>query len=175
MKKVLIVFALFMSSAASFAVELVEFEALNGKVVLQVPKKFAPMSTEMLNLKFPSSRRPTEALSDETGSVSVVFNHTGSAMRPSDLKAVYEEVSKSFHNIYPSATWIRDEIIEQNGQGFMVLELVTPAIDTKIHNIIYGTSVSGRFLIVSFNTTVELSDPWVSIGNKIMASLRVVD
>lgn len=54
-----------------------------------------------------------------------------------------------------------------------MLELITPAIDTKIHNIMYATSVEGRFLLVAFNTTVEESSKWLPVGKAIMASLKI--
>ena len=75
--------------------------------------------------------------------------------------------------MYPSATWLRDEVIVQNGKTFMVMELITPAIDTKIHNIMYGTSVDGRFLLAAFNTTTEQADEWLPIGKRIMTSLSI--
>jgi len=123
--------------------------------------------------KYPASRRPTEVLSDKTGGVTLAFNHTANVMKPSQIKAAHVVMSKMFHNMYPSATWIRDEVIVQNGNTFMVLELITPAIDTQIHNIMYGTSVDGRFLLAAFNTTIEQSEVWLPIGKKMMSSLIV--
>jgi len=97
-------------------------EVLNGKVALEIPDSFAPMTKEALALKYPSSRRPTEALADETGGISIAFNHTASKVRPSQLKEAHTVLSNTFHNLYPSAKWIRDEVIE----------LITAAIDTQI-------------------------------------------
>ncbi|MDN3617436.1 hypothetical protein [Vibrio gallaecicus] len=162
-----------MCSITASAVELVEVKALNGKVSINAPKDFGPMPDDILEFKYPSTRRPTEVLSDETGGVTLVFNHTNNSMAPSDVKNAHVAISKIFHNMYPSATWIRDEVIVQNNQTFMVLELITPAIDTEIHNIMYGTSVDGRFLLTAFNTTVEQSEQWLPIGKKIMASLSI--
>jgi len=160
-------------SACISAVEFTSIEALNGKVSLETPKSFAPMTKEVLALKYPSSRRPTEVLSDETGGISIAFNHTASKVRPSQLKEAHTVLSKTFHNLHPSAKWIRDEVIEQNGSSFIVMELITAAIDTKIHNIMYGASVDGRLLFVAFNTTLEQSEHWLPIGQRIMSSLSI--
>jgi glutamate formiminotransferase len=51
--------------------------------------------------------------------------------------------------------------------------MITPAIDTKIHNIMYATSVGGRMLMVAFNTTTDYSKTWLPTGKAIMSSLRV--
>ena len=160
-------------SANSFSEELVKIEALNGKVFILAPKDFGPMPTDILEMKYPASRRPTDVLSDKTGGVTLAFNHTNSPMQPSQVREAHVAISQMFHNTYPSAKWIRDEVIEQNGNVFMIVELITPAMDTQIHNIIYGTSVDSRFLLVAFNTTVEQSDEWLPIGKKIMNSLSI--
>ncbi len=80
-----------------------------------------------------------------------------------------------FKNRYPSATWFRDEVSTLNGQEFIIMELITPAIDTQIHNIIYGTSIDNRLLFVAFNTTVEQSEQWLPIGKQIMASIQLAN
>ena len=159
--------------ASAIAADFVPHTAVNGKVALRVPKSLSPMSKDVLDLKYPSSRRPTDVLSDATGGVTVAFNHTKSRMAPNQVKEAHASMSKMFHNLYPSAKWIKDETIVKNGRVFMVLEFVTPALDTKIHNIMYGTSVDNRFLLVAFNTTVEQSEEWLPIGKQIMGSLAI--
>ena len=172
LKLVLMVFCL-LTMPCSIAAELVGVTALGGKVEMLAPAGFGPMPNAMLEIKYPSSRRPTEVLSNETGAVSIAFNHTQDAMLPGQVREAHIAISAMFHNLYPSAQWVRDEVVQQNGRDFMVLELVTPALDTQIHNIIYGTSVDGRFLLVSFNTTVELSAQWLPLGKQMMVSLSI--
>ena len=171
--KSLILILVFVFGAPVCAQEVAELKALNDKVSLQVPNSFSPMSKEILEAKYPASRRPTEVLSDSTGGVSIAFNHTKNRMTPDQIDERHKSISKMFHNLYPSAKWLRDETITQNGRKFMVLELVTPAIDTKIHNIMYGTSLDGRFLLVAFNTTEEQAEEWLPVGKQIMKSIKI--
>ncbi|ODA32280.1 hypothetical protein A8L45_13700 [Veronia pacifica] len=168
-------FSLIIYLPSAFSDSFVRVNALGGKVSLLVPENFSPMSEDIIKVKYPSSRRPSEVLSDKTGSVTLAFNHTNNAMSVSDIKSAHSYISKMFRNTYPSAIWFRDEIIEQNGHVYMVMELITPVQDTNIHNIIYGTSVDNRYLLTSFNTTVEQSEEWLPLGKKMMASLTVVN
>jgi len=172
--KFLVLFFVVLFSSSVLSEEMIEVKALDGKVSVYAPKGFEPMPTSILDKKYPSSRRPSEVLSDKTGGVTLAFNYTNNAMQPNQVNEAHGAISKMFHNMYPSASWIRDEVILQNGQTFMVMELITPAMDTKIHNIIYGTSVDGRFLLAAFNTTAEQSGKWLPIGKQIMASMKVV-
>ena len=173
MRIIYILTAVLLVAFSAQAEELINRTALNGKVTLITPKSFGPMPQDILELKYPDSRRPTEVLSDSTGGVSLAFNHTQNQMFPEQIKEAHTSMSKMFHNMYPSAKWIRDETINKNGRTFMILELITPAIDTQIHNIMYGTSVDNRFLLVAFNTTVEQSEQWLPIGKKIMESISI--
>ncbi|KLV05494.1 hypothetical protein ABT56_10990 [Photobacterium aquae] len=160
-------------SSFSLSAELITKNVLNGRVSLLIPQQFTQMPDDILEIKYPSSRRPTEVLSDDSGSISLAFNHTNTVMESSDIPEFHHAISKMFHNLYPSAKWFRDEIIERNGRIFIVLELITPAMDTEIHNIMYGTSVDGRLLFIAFNTTIEQSKKWLPIGRKVMESLTI--
>ncbi|WP_174715122.1 hypothetical protein [Vibrio penaeicida] len=173
MNKILIILGLLILSLPTWAVELTNYEALNGKVSILAPKSFVQLSDELIEIKYPSKNKPIEVLGDETASVTLAFHYTDKPLKPSQIIKAHKFLSASFRKNYPEATWIRDEVIEKNGQKFMVMELITPTIDTKVHNIIYGTSVNERYLTVNFNTTVELSKKWLSIGKKIMESLSV--
>ena len=76
-------------------------------------------------------------------------------------------------NLYPSAEWFRSEIRTINGRQFFLLDLRTPAIDTEVRNILLGTSLDDRFLLMSFNVTKELEKEWLPTGNKIVESITV--
>ena len=160
-------------SQVSLGDGMVRISALNGKVSILAPEGFGPMPADMLVIKYPNSRRPTEVLSNNTGSVTLAFNHTQNAMRQNQIKEAHPSISQMIHSAYPSAEWIRDEVVEQNGASFIVMELITPAIDTRIHNIIYGAAVDNRLLLAAFNTTVEQSESWLPAGRAIMSSLKV--
>ena len=82
-RKYLLIIILGLLSLNSFSQKLIEVKALSGNVSVFVPKNFGVMPMHILEIKYPTSRRPTEALSNKTGTVSLVFNHTTNAMKPS--------------------------------------------------------------------------------------------
>ncbi len=148
-------------------------EMLAGKVTLSVPDALKEMPDNMIKIKYPRSKRPTEVLSDESTQVNLVLNYTEHRISEQDLVENHKRFSEMFCRFYPLAEWKRDEIIEQYDHPYIVLELITPAIDTPIHNIIYITSVDNRLLLASFNTTIEKADEWLFQGQKMMQSLKV--
>ena len=57
---------LFIITGNSQAEELKKIEALGGKVSILAPQNFGKMPSDILEIKYPASRRPSEVLSDKT-------------------------------------------------------------------------------------------------------------
>lgn len=158
---------------ASGETALVEQRFFENKVKILVPTDFTQMTEEVLRLKYPTDNRPTLALSNDEASITVNLNHTNSAVQPSQITEAHKQVDQAFHNLYPSAEWFRSEVTDINGKVFFILDLRTPAIDTEVRNIIVGTSLDNRLLIVSFNCTKEEEIMWVPTGQRIINSIVV--
>ena len=156
-------------------VELTQKTVVDGKLSLLVPDGFSEMTEAALELKYPSSRRPTLVYTNDTGSINVAINHTKSRMPLNEIDAFHRNMDGMFRNLYPSATWFASGIIHLQGRKWLNLDLRTPAIDTEIRNLMAGTSVDGRLLLVSFNVTKELESGWLPVGEAILQSLRVLD
>jgi hypothetical protein len=148
---------------------------INGKLSLLVPVEFSEMDEETLKLKYPSERRPSLVYTNEAGTINVAINHTKDPMPQSEIGAFHKQMDAMFRNLYPSATWFNSGVIDISGRKWLTLNLRTPAIDTEIRNIVAGTSMEGRLLLVSFNVTKELEDQWLAPAETIMRSFRVRD
>lgn len=152
---------------------LEEKSELGGKVTLLIPKAFKPMSEEMLKIKYPSERRPDLVYTNERGSVNIALNHTKNRMPANQIPAFHRSLEATFKKIHPSAEWFRSEVSKINGRQFIVLEMRTPAIDTQIRNIMLGTSMDERLLLISFNVTKELEKEWLPVGKKVVESVKI--
>lgn len=172
---VLVLFVMFGAQAQSQTpgIQLEERSLLGNKVSLLLPKQFGLMGEEMLKLKYPTDRRPAVVYTNDDGTVDVALNHTNNRVTLSQLPELHKVVENTFKNLYPSATWFRNEILEINGRNYFLLDLRTPGVDTEIRNIMLGTSLEGRFLIISFNATKNLESAWVPVGNKIIQSVKI--
>ena len=74
-----------------------------------------------------------------------------------------------------SAEWFESKIKQIHGRDWLSLNLRTQAADTEIRNIMRGTSLDNRLLIVTFNVTKELEKEWLEAGELIAESVRVSD
>ncbi|MFY7729462.1 MAG: hypothetical protein ACOVRN_08100 [Flavobacterium sp.] len=53
------------------------------------------------------------------------------------------------------------------------IELVTPALDTDIYNLMFFTDLNGKLLICTFNCTKKDMEEWTPVAKEIMNSLEV--
>ena len=146
---------------------------LGGRISLLMPADFKPLSEEMLKRKYPNANRPSVAYSNAATTINVAFDHTAQSLPANQLDAAHQAVNSAFKNLYPSAQWFRSEIRPINGRQFFLMELRTPAIDTEVRNLIVGTSLDNRLLLITFNVTKALEADWMPIGNKIIESIAI--
>lgn len=179
MRIVTVFLAFFLSFSAAAAnaqdtVPLVEHTALDGKVALMAPADFTRMSPELLRVKYPTQRPPTEALSNARANVSIAFNHTQQPLSPAQIREAHAVVERQMKGRFPTSRWNRSEVVRRNNQDVAVLDFWSPTADGEVRNIMVVSSVDGRAMIVSFNVTRELEGEWGAVGEQIMNSIRVV-
>jgi hypothetical protein len=167
------IFSIALLSATVFNIELETKTLLNGKISLKIPKTFEIMSEEMLKLKYPSQRRPTLVYTNESGEINVALNLTESKASQNIISIYKDKFVETFKNSYPSADWKNKDVKVINGRKVGYLELITPAIDTEIYNLMFFTDVDGKLLICSFNCTKKNIPEWTSFAKEIMNSLKV--
>lgn len=162
----------FLLPGSAHADDLQERVALNGRVTLLAPGNFTPLPENLRKSKYPSEWRPTEVLSNESGSVNLAFNHASGEV-PDDVDVLREGLSEPFHKIYAEAEWLRDDVVEVNGRKFVRFEMITRSLDGHIHNILYMTPLDGRLLLISFNTTRDEAPRWLEIGRRMLQSIQI--
>ena len=154
-------------------IELELKSLLGDRVELKIPKEFNLMSEELMKLKYPSNKRPTIVFSDETGGINVALNLTENNASQELIEPYVENFVKTFKGIYPSAEWKDSGITEINGQKVGYLKLITPAIDTKIYNVMFFTDLDGKLLLSTFNCTEKSISEWEETADEIMNSLTI--
>jgi len=172
----LLALSLFLFSLASAATLEIGFDTkslLGNRLELKVPKGFDIMSEELMKLKYPSERRPTLVYSNDSGAINVALNLTENKASQAQMDAYKGMMVQTFTNMYPSAKWESNGVKEINGRKVGYLELITPAADTKIYNLIFFTDLDGKLLLCTFNCTEKNITKWQPAAKEIMASIKL--
>lgn len=146
---------------------------LGGKLMVELPNNFDLMSKEMLASKYPESNRPTIVYTNKEGSINFAFNHTFNDIPKDKLPKVLPVFVGQFNSIYPQIKWFKKEVEKINGKDFVILEFITPAIDSKIYNIMYVTVLEGRMLMCSFNCLEYQRNEWEAKAKKSLNSVVI--
>ncbi|MDG1821785.1 MAG: hypothetical protein P8H25_00190 [Flavobacteriaceae bacterium] len=169
----LAIFTVVLTTAFIKTIDLETKSLLNDKVELKIPKDFDIMSEELMKLKYSSDRRPTLVYSNESGGINVALNLTQNQANQQLIPTYKDNFVQTFKNLYPSAEWKGNGIKTINGKEVGYLELVTPAMDTEIYNLMFLTDLNGKLLLCTFNCTKKSIAEWTPIAKEIMNSLKI--
>lgn len=162
-------------NAKSYKIELFKSSALKNKMHLLLPVDFKLMSDEEILVKYSrASSTPQEAYSNSSGTISLAFNHTSNALSPLDLPDFRQSFARQFKSTL-GIDFIGSSMKKINGRDFATLEFISPAMDSKIYNLMFLTSLDDRLLICTFNCTENEMEKWKSTSQKIMNSIKVVE
>lgn len=153
-------------------VEVMEQSLLDGKMTIRMPKLFSKMSTELAALKYPSDRRPNLIYTDESLSINLAFNLTPHRLQEEGVAAFQENMIDILEQAQPSADWLDTDVLKIDEKTVGFLEIITPAIDGDIFNLMFFASIEGIALIGTFNCMEEDLETWRPIARAMMESLR---
>lgn len=169
----LIILTSVLTTAFTYNIALETKSFLGDSVELKIPTDFDLMSEELLKIKYPSERRPTLVYSNELGGINVALNLTTNKASEQLIPVYADNFVQTFKNLYPSAEWKDSGVKTINGKAVGFLELITPAIDTEIYNLIFFTDLDGKLLLCTFNCTKKNIEEWTPIAKEIMNSLKI--
>jgi len=153
-------------------VQVIEQPLLDGKMIIRMPKIFSIMSAELASLKYPSERRPNLIYTDTSSSINLAFNLTPHRLNEDGVAAFQENMMDILEQAQPSADWLDTDVQKIDGKTVGFLEVITPAIDGEIFNLMFFASVEGRALIGTFNCMEDDLDTWRPIARAMMESLQ---
>lgn len=153
-------------------VGVTEQSLLDGKMTIRMPKLFSKMSTELAALKYPSDRRPNLIYTDESSSINLAFNLTPHRLKEEGVAAFQENMIDILEQAQPSADWLDTDVLKIDEKTVGFLEIITPAIDGDIFNLMFFASIEGVALIGTFNCMEEDLETWRPIARAMMESLR---
>lgn len=153
-------------------VSVVEQPLLDGKMSIRMPNLFFLMSKEIAALKYPSERRPTLIYTDDSSTINLAFNLTPHRLKEDGVAAFQENMIDILEQAQPSADWLDTEVIKIDEKTVGFLEIITPAIDGDIFNLMFFASIEGLALIGTFNCMEDDLETWRPVARAMMESLQ---
>ncbi|MDB5052140.1 MAG: hypothetical protein JWM44_190 [Bacilli bacterium] len=153
-------------------IQLENVSLFSKKVEILIPKGFKVMSKEDAKLKYPSDNRPNLIYTDATGSINVAFSNTSNKVSNDKITETKSQMKAAFENVYPEATWYKDDVIKIHDKQVGYFELLTPGMDTEIYNLIFFAELNGKLFMTTVNCKKDQMDKWRPIASEIMKSIQ---
>ncbi|WP_230874987.1 hypothetical protein [Lysinibacillus cavernae] len=153
-------------------VEVIGQSLLDGKMSIRMPNLFSVMSTELASLKYPSERRPNLIYTDESSTINLAFNLTPHRLVEEGVAAFQENMIDILEQAQPSADWLDTDVLTIDEKTIGFLEIITPAIDGDIFNLMFFVSIEELALIGTFNCMEDDLETWRPIARAMMESLQ---
>ncbi len=153
-----------------------EFErrtVLDGAVSLDAPADFQVMSRAQREQRYAAGQRPSVVLTNSTSDVNIAFNLTPNEMQFGQLADFQRQMASLFRSQVAKDDWVGSSTTQIGGLDWFTIEMRTEAFGTKVWNLIAGTSLNGRLLLVSFNTTTEQEAAWSPLCRQMLQSVKL--
>jgi hypothetical protein len=131
-----------------------------GRFTLMIPPGFRELTAEEVGQKFPRGNAPQHVYANDTQSVSIAITFSSASVTPEELPQLQAALEETLPRLTPGFQWIDRGLVTINGVQWFRLEFVSAAVDTEIHNEMYGTSFDGKMVAVNFNAAAAVHNTY---------------
>lgn len=146
----------------------------DGMVSFAPPPEFSRLSEEIVAAKFPEAKGPGVVYGNTRTTVSIAITYPPQrVLRPEQLPDFKSFMESFIEKQKKGMQWLKKEFVEINGQRWVHFEFISEAVDTKIHNHMYLTSMDERMLLFNFNSTIEEYERYKDALERSKDSIRI--
>lgn len=153
-------------------VPVIDQRVMDGKISFRMPKLFSIMPAELASLKYPSERRPNIIYTDESSTINLAFNKTSHSLPDEGVAEFQGNMIDVLEQAQPAAQWFDTDVIKIDDKTVGFIEVMTPAIDGEIFNLMFFVSIDEKALIGTFNCTEEDTETWRPIARAMMETMQ---
>ena len=127
----------------------------DGQITFEAPRGFAPISAEIIKIKFPPSEAPKHVIGNQSATTTIAYDLQSYNIPQDKIDKIRAEFTKIFSRMIAGLEWKENKTIELSGYKWGYFEMTSFALDTEIYNIMLFTGYKGQMLIFNFNSTKE--------------------
>lgn len=142
-------------------------------ITMMVPKNFIQMDPNIAKLKYPSEQRPEIILTDETGTINLMFQYMEGEVNDSTIETFRNQIFGMMKRVNPSIKEKEIGSIDISGKKIAYVEFSNPVMDGKLYNLMFYLEVRGQPLMGSFNCRTKEIKYWRPVAFEMMQSIEV--
>lgn len=147
----------------------------DNKITMMVPDNFSPMNPESARVKYPSEQRPETILTDDTGTVNLMFQFMEGEESDATIENLRNQVFGMMKRVNPGIKEQEIGTADIFGKKVAFVEFSNPVLDGKLYNLMFYLSVGGRPLMGSFNCRTKEMRYWKKPAFEMMESIEIAE
>lgn len=144
-------------------------------ISMMVPEEFTTMSEETAKMKYPSEYRPNSILTDNTGTINILFQFMEGDVDSSTIKDFRNQVFGLMKHVNPGIKEREIGEIEINDNVIAYVEFSNNAIGGKLYNLMFYMSINGKPLMGSINCLTKDMKYWRPVAIEMMQSIELLE
>lgn len=144
-------------------------------ITMMLPKDFVPMSSDIARKKYPSEQRPETILTDETGTINLMFQYMEGEESNTTIESFRNQIFGMMKRVNPGIKEREMGVVDAAGKQIAYVEFSNPVMDGKLYNLMFYMSVKGRPLMGSFNCRTKEMKYWRTVAFEMMQSIEMVE
>lgn len=142
-------------------------------ITMMMPKNFIQMDPDMAKLKYPSEQRPETILTDETGTINLMFQYMEGEVNDATIETFRNQIFGMMKRVNPGIKEKEIGSINISGKKIAYVEFSNPVMDGKLYNLMFYLEVRGQPLMGSFNCRTKEIKYWRPVAFEMMRSIEV--
>lgn len=155
-----------------FGVKRVPYTFMDGRLTIEIPETFRPMTEKELEIKYPGKSRPGIAYTASSIAINLTATHTNEALLPSQIYQYHKLFEQEMKRTFPQSKWISNVEVRVDDQDCWLSQFRNQLIDMEVYNMVLGTSVNNRLMLITFTMPQSLEGVWIPMAEEILMGAK---
>lgn len=147
----------------------------NETITMMLPSNFAEMNPDTARIKYPSEQRPEIILTDETGTVNLMFQYMEGEADDGTIESFRNQIFGMMKRVNPGIKEREIGSIDVAGKRIAYVEFSNNVMDGKLYNLMFYLAVKGQPLMGSFNCRTKEMKYWRQAAFEMMQSIEMAE
>lgn len=140
---------------------------------IKMPNDFKRMEDLYARLKYPNYNKKEKIIyTNERTTINLLFDIRNYNMAQDETERARDQMLEVILKFQPQAILMNKEKIDFKDGYAECFELITPALDSKIYNLVFVFEIYGKLMMGTFNCLETEMHNWVDIAHQMVASIQ---
>ncbi len=144
-------------------------------ITMMLPENFGKMDLDIAKKKYPSEQRPETILTDETGTINLMFQYMEGEVDDATIESFRNQIFGMMKRVNQGIKEREIGVVDVSGKKIAYVEFSNPTIDGKLYNFMFYLVVRGKPLMGSFNCQTKEMKYWRPITFEMIQSIEIVE